>query len=79
MLKNIVLPLTSEELVKMIENNQSHIMFTSRGQLMEHLMRDDVMLQDYNNTLHKYPPIYADDESGMYHVCSATFPRTTII
>jgi hypothetical protein len=62
-----VQPFTSEELMKILENNQSRIMFTNRGQTIEEILHQMTMY-DYKSILHKYPPIYAEDIAGMSRV-----------
>jgi len=60
MITDIVQPLTTEELLKRIEQNQSTLMFPLRNQPIEKLMRDSET-NDFGRVLQKYPPIYAED------------------
>jgi hypothetical protein len=51
-------PLTTAELMKAVENNYSQVMFTSRDDPLEKLIRSDEVR---NNVLRKRPPIYGED------------------
>jgi hypothetical protein len=59
MVKKTVQPLTGDELLKRIANNQSQIMFLVRGQAIEEILRNEET--QYGNVLHKHPPTYAID------------------
>ncbi len=54
--------LSSEELMELIENNQSTIMFLFRGRNHEEILRNSTgQLERYAKALDKYPPIYGSD------------------
>ena len=65
-MKQTLMPLTTEELIKSIESNQSTIMFTSRGHINEDIIRNSTgQLARFGRALDKYPPVYYDQYGKM--------------
>jgi hypothetical protein len=60
LIKDVVPPLTFEDLIKTIENNESRVMFVNRGQLVEKMLRDD-STNLFAKAVQKHAPIYATD------------------
>ncbi len=55
------MPLTTEGLIKTIENNQSTSMFYSRGDITEDIIHNRTgQLARFGKALSKYPPVYWD-------------------
>src|ERR1700679_347232 len=55
------MPLTTEELIKTIESNQSTIMFRYRQHINEDIIRKSTgQLARFGQALDKYPPVYLD-------------------
>jgi hypothetical protein len=71
LIKDIVQPLTTKELMKLIENNQSRVMFSVQGQPIEKWLRDEGT-NDFSRALQKSEMIYADELMG--NVSNTTFP-----
>ena len=60
-MKQTLMPLTTEELIKTIESNQSTIMFYSRGASAENIIpKSTGQLARFGQALDKYPPVYWD-------------------
>ena len=58
--RHTLLPLTNEELLQTIENNQTALMFEYKNNLNEKILRDN---NGFATLLDKYPPIFANDLS----------------
>ncbi len=65
MVRHGVQPLTGEQLIKAVEDNQSQVMFFDQHQSIERLLRDDATY-NYKNALHNYPPIYLLDRYNVH-------------
>jgi hypothetical protein len=61
--KPTLMPLSTEELLEAIENNQTTVMFEYAGHTNEKILRHSPAgpLDRFANAMHKYPPIYASD------------------
>ncbi len=56
------MPLTTEEIIKTIESNQSAIMFQNRGHINEDIIRNSTgQLARFGPALDKYPPVYRNE------------------
>ncbi len=65
-MKQTLMPLTTEELIKTVESNQSTIMFDSRGHDTEDMMRNSTgRLARFEQAFQKYPPVYWDGYGRM--------------
>jgi hypothetical protein len=64
--KQKLMPLTTEEIIKTIESSQSTIMFGNRGSSSENLIRSSTgHLGRLRQALEKYPPVYWEDYEYM--------------
>jgi hypothetical protein len=65
--KQTLMPLSTEELIKTIESNQSTTMFRSREHLTEDIIRQ---LARFEQALDKYPPVYSSEynHTDMYEL-----------
>jgi hypothetical protein len=64
--KQTLMPLTAEELIKTIESNQLTVMFGYRGDTDEDMIRNSTgQLARFGQTLDKYPPEYWDEWGKM--------------
>ncbi len=64
--KQTLMPLTTEELIKTIESNQSTIMFQYRGDINEDILRKSTgQLARFEQAFDKYPPVYWDAYDNM--------------
>jgi hypothetical protein len=56
------MPLSTEQLIQTIENNQSTIMFQARGVIAETILRNsNDQLARFGRALDKYPPVYESE------------------
>ena len=69
------MPLTTEELIKTIESNQSTIMFEFQGHISEGIIRNSTgQLARFRQAFDKYPPVYwnkygmAYDKRNLYEL-----------
>ncbi len=60
MVTNTTQLLFTQELIDILENNQSMVMFPFRDKLIESTLRSD-SAYGFANTLQKYPTVYATD------------------
>ena len=61
-MKQTLMPLTTEELIKTIESNQSTVMFWYRGDVNEDVLRNSSgQLARFGQALEKYPPVYWEE------------------
>ena len=59
--KQTLMPLTTEELIKTIESNQSTVMFRNRGHIFVNMIRNSTgQLARFGRAFDKYPPVYLD-------------------
>jgi hypothetical protein len=64
--KQKLMPLTTEEIIKTIESNQSTIMFGNRGSFSENIIRSSTgQLARFRQALIKYPPVYWNEYDYM--------------
>jgi hypothetical protein len=63
--KQTLMPLSGEQLIRTIENNQTTLMFYGRGILVEAMFRNSTgELERFGRALDKYPPLYETDFVG---------------
>ena len=65
-MKQTLMPLSAEQLIKTIEKNETTIMFYTRGIAIDTMFRNSTgELERFGKALAKYPPAYeADLENG---------------
>jgi hypothetical protein len=64
--KQALMPLTTEELIKTIESNQSTVMFKYRRDFNQDIIRHSTgQLTRFGQALDKYPPAYWDESGYM--------------
>lgn len=62
------MPLSTDELIKVIETNQSSMMFEFQGHIVEQILRNSSgELAHFGKALLKYPPAYADNFNGLHY------------
>ncbi len=60
--KHSIMPLTTEQLLKTIENKQSTAMFSARGSIGEEIFRNSSgQLGRFTKALDKYSPVYKSE------------------
>jgi hypothetical protein len=60
--KQTLVPLSTEQFMKTIENNQSRLMFAYHEHILEDTLRsDDSELDRFSLALKKYPPVYGSE------------------
>lgn len=76
-MKQSLMPLSTEELLKTFENNQLTIMFTYRGHINEKILRSGsgAEVKHIEKALEKYSPIYANDLPAHLKGTSKRGPR----
>jgi hypothetical protein len=74
--KDIIQPLTSEQLMNVLENNESRVMFPYRDSQIEISLRKDVLA--FDQILQKYPPVYASNLTDNVNNIYVSF-RTNLI
>jgi hypothetical protein len=68
--KQTLMPLSTERLIKTIESNQSTTMFYNRGDIRENSIRQ---LARLGQALDKYPPVYLMENDGELYTVSHIF------